>query len=146
MTGQRTMSALSWGQRDVHSRAKLRYPSDGESKELLSQAAYKIVRAQGGCQPTSAGCRRWSGSKVRSRKQIRSFLPLATCRDVLTTGGTSALRESSHFVEGGLVNAEEETHYDQPVPSEETTSLYPEKETVDEGRNTWTAVRFGIFL
>nr|WP_096361918.1 glucoamylase family protein [Sulfuricaulis limicola] len=52
------------------------------------------------------------------------WLPLATCRYVLTTGDTGVLSESVHFLEGRPVNPEDDSYYDLPGRSGETASLY----------------------
>ncbi len=52
------------------------------------------------------------------------WLPLTTCRYVLTTGDTGILDEPIHFVQGRPVNADEDSYYDLPGRSEEAVSFY----------------------
>ena len=52
------------------------------------------------------------------------WLPLATCRYVLSTGDIGVLNETVNYLEGRAVNAEEDSYYDLPNRSEETGSLY----------------------
>jgi cellobiose phosphorylase len=52
------------------------------------------------------------------------WLPLATCRYVQTTGDTGVLDEPVSFIKGRPVNPEEDSYYDLPGRSGETTSLY----------------------
>jgi cyclic beta-1,2-glucan synthetase len=52
------------------------------------------------------------------------WLPLATCRYVLSTGDLSILDETAHFLDGRPVNAEDDSYYDLPIRSEESTSVY----------------------
>ncbi len=52
------------------------------------------------------------------------WLPLATCRYVMSTGDAGVLDEPIHFVEGRPVNTEEDSYYDLPGRSEEAASLY----------------------
>ncbi|MFY9271349.1 MAG: glucoamylase family protein [Candidatus Manganitrophaceae bacterium] len=52
------------------------------------------------------------------------WLPLAACRYVLSIGETGVLDESIPFIEGRPVNVDEDSYYDLPIRSQETTSLY----------------------
>ena len=52
------------------------------------------------------------------------WLPLMTCRYVLTTGDVAVLEEQAPFLLGRPVNAEEDSYFDLPGQSEEFASVY----------------------
>jgi cellobiose phosphorylase len=52
------------------------------------------------------------------------WLPLATCRYVLSTGDSAILKEQVKFLDGRAVGPEEDSYYDLPLRSMEAASLY----------------------
>ncbi|HEY3180029.1 MAG TPA: glycosyl hydrolase family 65 protein, partial [Casimicrobiaceae bacterium] len=66
------------------------------------------------------------------------WLPLATCRYVLTTGDTSILDETAHFLDGRPVNTEDDSYYDLPGRSDESANVYQHC-----GRAILHGLRFG---
>ena len=66
-----------------------------------------------------------SGRGVRTRcSDDYLWLPLATCRYVLSTGDTGVLNESIHFLEDRPVTPEEDSYYALPDRSGEADTLY----------------------
>lgn len=52
------------------------------------------------------------------------WLPLATCRYVLTSGDTSILDQTARYLEGRPVNAEDDSYYDLPRHSDRRATVY----------------------
>ena len=52
------------------------------------------------------------------------WLPLAACRYVQTTGDGAVMDERVPYLEGRLVNSDEESYYDLPMRSEEVETVY----------------------
>ncbi|MCI0362799.1 MAG: hypothetical protein L0219_02890 [Phycisphaerales bacterium] len=65
------------------------------------------------------------GHGVRTRiSDDYLWLPYAVCRHVSTLGDTGVLDESVRFIDGRLVQPNEESYYDLPGRSEESATLY----------------------
>jgi cyclic beta-1,2-glucan synthetase len=52
------------------------------------------------------------------------WLPLATCRYVLSTGDRGVLKEQVQYLDGRAVSPEEDSYYDMPLRSLESDTLY----------------------
>ncbi len=52
------------------------------------------------------------------------WLPLATHRYVTSTGDRGVLNDSTHFIDGRPVNADEDSYYDLPQRANESANLY----------------------
>ncbi len=52
------------------------------------------------------------------------WLPYVTSRYISTTGDATILDESANFLEGRLLNSNEESYYDLPIKSDQSATLY----------------------
>jgi cyclic beta-1,2-glucan synthetase len=67
------------------------------------------------------------------------WLPFVAYRYIRTTGDMALLDETSHFLEGRLLNAGEESYYDLPVQSDKKASFYEHcMKAIEHG------LRFGV--
>jgi cellobiose phosphorylase len=66
-----------------------------------------------------------AGNGVRTRcSDDYLWLPMVTAQYVLQTGDNSILDEQVHYIDGRLLNQDEESYYEQPVQSALQASLY----------------------
>ena len=66
-----------------------------------------------------------TGRGVRTRcSDDFLWLPFVTARHVMATGDTGMLDENIPFLEGRLLNPDEESYYDMPLQSDQSASLY----------------------
>ena len=55
---------------------------------------------------------------------ISLWLPFVICQYISQTGDSGIMDEMAHFLEGRLLNSDEDSYYDLPIKSDQAASLY----------------------